>query len=132
MGLSFLIERDTSERSVKVRCGDYALEEYRREVRLKQDSSRGVHRCESLQNQRAGRPEDRAGRLDLPRELAQAKAVGPDEGSLFMTSANLTEGALDRNTEAGLLLRERTTALTALQHCTGLLGRGLLRSVPDL
>ncbi len=70
--------------------------------------------------------------LEGPKGVLHAKAVVADEESLFVTSANLTEAALDRNIEAGVLLRDRTIALTALAHFRGLIDRGLLRALPDL
>ena len=71
--------------------------------------------------------------LELERQkgVLHAKAVVADEESLFVTSANLTEAALDRNIEVGVLLRDRTIALTALKHFRGLIDQGLLRALPN-
>lgn len=63
--------------------------------------------------------------------VLHAKAVIADEETLFVTSANLTEAALDRNIEAGVLLRDRTIALTALAHFRGLIDQQHLRRLPD-
>ena len=42
--------------------------------------------------------------------MLHAKAVVVDDRAAFVTSANLTEAALDRNIEVGVLSRERTLA----------------------
>ena len=39
--------------------------------------------------------------------VLHAKAVVTDDEAVFVTSANLTEAALDRNIEVGLLVRDR-------------------------
>lgn len=67
---------------------------------------------------------------DGPKGVLHAKAVIADEEALFVTSANLTEAALDRNIEAGVLLRDRTIALTALAHFRGLIDQKLLLPLP--
>jgi len=74
-----------------------------------------------------------------PRSLAEgpggvlhAKAVVSDDEALFVTSANLTEAALDRNIELGLLVRDRTLALTVVTHFRGLIDRNLLHPLPGL
>ena len=59
-----------------------------------------------------------------------AKAVIADEETVFITSANLTEAALDRNIETGLLLRDQTIAATSLSYFQGLIDRGRLRVLP--
>ena len=48
-----------------------------------------------------------------------------------MTSANLTEAALDRNIEVGVLLRDRTIALTALAHFRALIDQERLLPLPE-
>ena len=65
------------------------------------------------------------------RGVLHAKAVIADDKTLFVTSANLTEAALDRNVEVGVLLRDRTIALTAAAHFRGLIDQGLLIALPD-
>ena len=45
--------------------------------------------------------------------MLHAKAVVADGESVFVTSANLTDAALDRNIELGILLRDRTLAANA-------------------
>lgn len=68
--------------------------------------------------------------LDGPTGVLHAKAVVVDEEALFVTSANLTEAALDRNIEVGLLVRERALALNMVQHFRGLVERGLVATLP--
>ncbi len=48
-----------------------------------------------------------------------AKAVVADDEAVFVTSANLTEAALDRNIEVGLLVRDRALAATLSSHFRG-------------
>ena len=65
-----------------------------------------------------------------PAGVLHAKAVVKDEEAVFITSANLTEAALDRNIELGLLVRDRALAATVVAHFRGLIDRGLLASLP--
>jgi phosphatidylserine/phosphatidylglycerophosphate/cardiolipin synthase-like enzyme len=65
-----------------------------------------------------------------PGSVLHAKAVVADEEAVFVTSANLTEAALDRNIEVGLLVRDRTLALTLSAHFRGLIDRKLLAPLP--
>ena len=67
---------------------------------------------------------------ERPGGVLHAKAVVADDTSVFVTSANLTEAALDRNIELGLLVRDRALALTVAGHFRGLIDRGLLRPLP--
>ena len=67
---------------------------------------------------------------DGPGGVLHAKAVVADEDAVFITSANLTEAAFDRNIETGLLLRDRAVAATVVAHFRGLIDRGLLRPLP--
>ena len=53
-----------------------------------------------------------------------------DDEAVFVTSANLTEAALDRNIEMGLLVRDRALAASMSSHFRGLIDRGLLRPLP--
>ena len=62
--------------------------------------------------------------------MLHAKAVVVDDEVVFVTSANLTEAALDRNFELGLLVRDRGLALTVSSHFHALIERGLLRLLP--
>ena len=70
--------------------------------------------------------------LDMhgPGSVLHAKAVVVDDEALFVTSANLTEAALDRNIELGLLVRDRSLALTVASHFRVLIDRRLLRPLP--
>ena len=65
-----------------------------------------------------------------PAAVLHAKAVVADDESVFVTSANLTAAALDRNIEVGLLLRDRPLALRVVGHFQGLIDRGLLARLP--
>jgi phosphatidylserine/phosphatidylglycerophosphate/cardiolipin synthase-like enzyme len=62
--------------------------------------------------------------------VLHAKAVVADDEAVFVTSANLTEAALDRNIEVGLLIRDRALAASMLSHFRGLIDRGLLNPLP--
>lgn len=68
---------------------------------------------------------------DGPSEVLHAKAVVADVESVFVTSANLTEAAFDRNIEMGLLVRDRALALSAVRHFQVLIERGALRALPN-
>lgn len=71
--------------------------------------------------------------LELPRAggVLHAKAVVKDDEVVFVTSANLTEAALDRNIELGLLARDPALALTVVAHFRGLIEKGLLVPLPQ-
>ena len=56
---------------------------------------------------------------DGPAGVLHAKAVVADDETVFITSANLTEAALDRNFELGLLVRDRALALRRIQPLPG-------------
>jgi phosphatidylserine/phosphatidylglycerophosphate/cardiolipin synthase-like enzyme len=62
--------------------------------------------------------------------VLHAKAVVADEEAVFVTSANLTEAALDRNIELGVLLRDRALAVSIVSHLQGLIDRALLKPLP--
>ncbi|MEX2650009.1 MAG: DISARM system phospholipase D-like protein DrmC [Alphaproteobacteria bacterium] len=68
--------------------------------------------------------------LDGPSGVLHAKAVVVDDEAIFVTSANLTEAALDRNIEIGLLVRDRALAASVASHFRGLIDRSLLRPLP--
>ncbi len=72
----------------------------------------------------------RALELHGPAGVLHAKAVVADDESVFITSANLTEAALDRNIELGLLVRDRSLAASVVSHFRGLIERGLLCPLP--
>ena len=62
--------------------------------------------------------------------MLHAKAVVADDETVFITSANLTEAAFDRNIELGLLARDRTLAATTVLHFRTLIEHHLLRPLP--
>ena len=66
-----------------------------------------------------------------PGGVLHAKAVVADGESVFVTSANLTDAALDRNIELGILLRDRTMASSVSSHFQGLIDAELLLRLPD-
>jgi phosphatidylserine/phosphatidylglycerophosphate/cardiolipin synthase-like enzyme len=68
--------------------------------------------------------------LEGPGGVLHAKAVVADDDAVFITSANLTEAALDRNIELGILIRDRAVALTIGCYFSGLIDRGLLKPLP--
>jgi phosphatidylserine/phosphatidylglycerophosphate/cardiolipin synthase-like enzyme len=68
--------------------------------------------------------------LEGPTGVLHAKAVVADDEAVFLTSANLTEAALDRNIEMGLLVRDRALAATVLRHFQTLIDRRLLHPLP--
>jgi len=67
---------------------------------------------------------------EAPGGVLHAKAVVADSEAVFVTSANLTEAALERNIELGLLVRDRALALSIESHFRGLIDRGLLAPLP--
>lgn len=67
---------------------------------------------------------------DRPAGVLHAKAVVADDEAVFVTSANLTEAALDRNIELGLLVRDRALAASIIGHFRTLIDLGLLKPLP--
>ena len=65
-----------------------------------------------------------------PGGVLHAKAVVADDDSVFITSANLTEAALDRNIELGVLIRDRAFALAVGGYFRNLIDRDLLKPLP--
>ena len=65
-----------------------------------------------------------------PKGVLHAKALVVDDESVFVTSANLTEAALDRNIEIGLLVRDRALAASLACHFQGLIDQKLLHPLP--
>jgi phosphatidylserine/phosphatidylglycerophosphate/cardiolipin synthase-like enzyme len=65
-----------------------------------------------------------------PAGVLHAKAVVTDDEVVFVTSANLTEAALDRNFELGLLVRDRALAASVSRHFRRLIDCGLLKPLP--
>lgn len=72
----------------------------------------------------------RALELEGPAGVLHAKAIVVDDEVVFVTSANLTEAALDRNIELGLLVRDRALAASVSTHFRTLIDRGLLLPLP--
>jgi phosphatidylserine/phosphatidylglycerophosphate/cardiolipin synthase-like enzyme len=70
--------------------------------------------------------------LERPGGVLHAKAVVADDEAVFVTSANLTEAAFDRNIELGLLVRDRALALSVSRHFQTLIDRELLRPLPGM
>ena len=68
--------------------------------------------------------------MNGPEGVLHAKAVVADEESVFITSANLTAAAWDRNIELGLLVRDRALAATTVVHFRTLVENDLLRRLP--
>jgi phosphatidylserine/phosphatidylglycerophosphate/cardiolipin synthase-like enzyme len=68
---------------------------------------------------------------DGPAGVLHAKAVVIDDEVAFVTSANLTEAALDRNIELGILLCDPTLAASITLHLRTLIERGLLQPLPS-
>ena len=68
--------------------------------------------------------------LEGPGGVLHAKAVVADDEAVFVTSANLTEAALDRNIELGILVRDRAFALTVCGYFRNLIDRNLLKPLP--
>ncbi len=68
--------------------------------------------------------------LDATAGVLHAKGVVVDDEAVFVTSANFTEAALDRNIEVGMLSRDRTLAASLATHFRVLIERGLLRPLP--
>jgi len=62
--------------------------------------------------------------------VLHAKAVVADDEAVFVTSANLTEAALERNIEIGLVIRDRALAASVSSHFRVLIERGLLHPLP--
>lgn len=74
----------------------------------------------------------RALELEGPAAVLHAKALVVDDETVFVTSANLTEAALDRNIEVGLLIRDRALASSLVSHFRQLIDRNLLSALPTL
>ena len=66
-----------------------------------------------------------------PTGVLHAKALVVDDESVFITSANLTEAAFDRNIELGLLTRDRRLAASITTHFQVLIDTKLIRPLPS-
>ena len=67
---------------------------------------------------------------DGPGGVLHAKAVVADGEAVFVTSANLTDAALDRNIELGILIRDPSLAASVTSHFRGLIDERLLLPLP--
>lgn len=65
------------------------------------------------------------------RAVLHAKAVVVDDERLFITSANLTAAAGERNIEIGVLLRDRSMALSVVAYFKRLIDEGYLHVLPE-
>jgi phosphatidylserine/phosphatidylglycerophosphate/cardiolipin synthase-like enzyme len=65
-----------------------------------------------------------------PGGVLHAKAIVADDEAVFITSANLTEAAMDRNIELGILVRDRAFALAVGGYFRSLIDRDLLKPLP--
>lgn len=65
-----------------------------------------------------------------PMGVLHAKAVVVDDEIVFVTSANLTEAAFDRNIELGLLVRDHALAANVSLHFRTLIERSPLLPLP--
>ncbi len=69
--------------------------------------------------------------LDATTGVLHAKGVVVDDEAVFVTSANFTEAALDRNIEVGMMSRDRTLAASLATHFRVLIERELLLPLPS-
>ena len=68
---------------------------------------------------------------DAPGAVLHAKAIVADDRAAFVTSANLTEAAFDRNIEVGVLTRDAALAAALARHFQVLIDRRLLVPLPN-
>ena len=69
--------------------------------------------------------------LDNIEGVLHAKALVVDDAAAFVTSANLTEAAFDRNLELGVLSHDRTLAAGLSRHFRALVDQGYLVPLPS-
>ena len=69
---------------------------------------------------------------DGPGAVLHSKAVVHDHEQVFVTSANLTPSALDRNIEAGVLVLDRTLAQSLASHFQQLIDTALVVPLPPV
>ena len=67
-----------------------------------------------------------------PKACLHAKCIVADGTRAFVSSANFTEAAQQRNIEAGVLLEDAGLASALEEQFEGLVRRGLLMAVPRL
>jgi phosphatidylserine/phosphatidylglycerophosphate/cardiolipin synthase-like enzyme len=66
-----------------------------------------------------------------PGGILHAKAVIADDEAAFVTSANLTEAAFDRNIEVGILTHDHALAASLARHFGTLIERVLSLPLPS-
>jgi len=64
------------------------------------------------------------------RACLHAKCVVIDHEQAFVSSANFTEAAQQRNIEVGVLIRSRAFTTRLVEHFEALASAGLLKPVP--
>src|SRR5205809_1007015 len=64
------------------------------------------------------------------RSALHAKCIVADNEAVFISSANFTEAAQNRNIEIGLLVRSAALATRITSHFDAMLVRGFLKPVP--
>jgi phosphatidylserine/phosphatidylglycerophosphate/cardiolipin synthase-like enzyme len=69
--------------------------------------------------------------VEGPAGVLHVKAVVADAELVFVTSANLTEAALYRNIELGLLVRDAALAASVIRYFQVLIDRELLTPLPE-
>ena len=69
--------------------------------------------------------------LTGPEDVLHAKAVIAGEPALVVTSANLTEAALNLKIETIVLMLDRTLGNVAARHSRRLIDHGSLKRLPD-
>lgn len=74
--------------------------------------------------------DERALRDGPDRAVLHAKGVVADGSTVFVTSANLTEAAFDRNIELGTLLHDRSMGLSVIRHFERLIETKMLSPLP--
>lgn len=67
-----------------------------------------------------------------PKASLHAKCVVVDDERAFVTSANLTEAAQERNIEAGVLIRDPVFARSLRYQFEILVSKALLKRVPGI
>jgi hypothetical protein len=72
----------------------------------------------------------RALEVGAPTSVLHAKTVVADEARMLITSANLTEAALDRNVELGILSRDQALAASVVAHFQLLIDGSHLKPLP--
>jgi phosphatidylserine/phosphatidylglycerophosphate/cardiolipin synthase-like enzyme len=64
------------------------------------------------------------------RSVLHAKCIVADSEAVFISSANFTEAAQNRNIEIGLLVRSAALASRITSHFDAMLAQGFLKPIP--